>query len=336
MRTCALENNALVSWSAYVGSAKEWDACITSLRGGFYQTYGWGEVRRSAGWLPCRLLAKSNGVIVAACSVLVRRFGPVALCWCPDGPAGDLGVLELGFRKSLVDLTGASFLYCRISLLRTGSPEEISFLTRIGWKAPKVMMGSGLSMHYDAANSELERLNRTSGNWRHNLKRSRRHNLKVEYWQSPDMDEISRLYREMELLKSLPVQHSHNQLAAISHYCRENMITFSCRDDGGRLLAVRAAGISGLKAMDLLAVAGVEARKMYASHATLWALLNYCSELGINDYDLSGVDPIKNKGVYDFKHGTGAMLVSCVGEWEWASFPLLRFAVNWCISRVIA
>ena len=88
-----------------------------------------------------------------------------------------------------------------------------------------------------------------------------------------------------------------------------------------------------MAAMDLLAVAGGEARKVYASHATLWALLNHCSRLGLHNYDLSGVDPVGNKGVFDFKHGTGASLVECLGEWEWTSLPGFRQAVNRLVAR---
>jgi lipid II:glycine glycyltransferase (peptidoglycan interpeptide bridge formation enzyme) len=111
------------------------------------------------------------------------------------------------------------------------------------------------------------------------------------------------------------------------------VVVYRCLDGEGRLLAIRAAGLCGATAMDLLAVAGGEARKVYASHATLWALLDHCSRLGLRDYDLSGVDPVRNKGVFDFKHGTGASLVECLGEWEWASLPGLRRAVNWLVAR---
>ena len=88
--------------------------------------------------------------------------------------------------------------------------------------------------------------------------------------------------------------------------------------------------------MDLLAAAGGEARKLYASHATLWELLDHCSRLGLHNYDLSGVDPTANKGVFDFKHGTGARLVTCLGEWEWASVPGVRQMVNWMVARTSA
>ena len=77
--------------------------------------------------------------------------------------------------------------------------------------------------------------------------------------------------------------------------------------------------------------AGVEARKLYATHATLWALLDHCQRDGMVNYDLSGVDPVQNKGVYDFKHGTGARLVENLAEWDWASLPGLRLLINLAI-----
>ena len=86
-------------------------------------------------------------------------------------------------------------------------------------------------------------------------------------------------------------------------------------------------------AWDLLAAAGAQARKVYASHATLWALLEECNRKGLSWCDLSGVDPVHNKGVYDFKQGTGADPVEYLGEWEWACPRLCRLPANWLIGR---
>ena len=323
----------MVTWEQYRGLADEWDGHVAALSGGFYQTYGWGEVRRVACWQPLRLLARRSGQVIAAASVLVKRKLGLAVCWIPGGPLGASEVLDGEFRAALGSALGTKLFYCRISLLRADLENETAFLARVGWQRPAVAMSSGLTMSYALAGDEAERLKRTSGNWRHNLKRSGRYDLRIEHWETPDLDAISALYREMESLKSLPEQHSAAELAAIFTQCCEQVVVYRCLDAEGRLLAIRAAGLCGATAMDLLAVAGGEARKVYASHATLWALLDHCSRLGLLDYDLSGVDPVGNKGVFDFKHGTGASLVECLGEWEWASLPGLRQAVNWLVAR---
>jgi lipid II:glycine glycyltransferase (peptidoglycan interpeptide bridge formation enzyme) len=323
----------MVTWEQYHGLPDEWDGHVAALSGNFYQTFGWGEVRRVAGWQPLRLLALRGGQVIAAANVLVKRKFGLAVCWVPGGPLGTSELLNHEFRAALRRALGAKLFYCRISLLRAVQADEADFLVGTSWQRPSVAMSSGLTMTYALAGDEADRLKRTSGNWRHNLKRSWRYGLRIEHWKSPDLDAISALYREMESLKSLPEQHSAAELAEIFAKCREQVVVYRCMDADGRLLAIRAAGLCGTTAMDLLAAAGGDARKVYASHATLWALLGHCSHLGLRDYDLSGVDPVGNKGVFDFKHGTGASLVECLGEWEWASVPGLRLAVNWLLAR---
>lgn len=324
-----------IRWERYSGLAEPWDRELDSLSGSFYQSYGWGEVKRASGWEPIRLVAKVNGSIIALITGLLKRKGPIVVFWVPGGPAGDIGVLNPTFHEVLTNICKTRLLYCRISLLRQGELDEIDCLVNSEWVRPKVLLSSGLTMHYSLVGEESERLKKATGNWRHNLKRSMRYGLRVEACDSPNLVEISALYREMEDIKFLKVQHTDDELAQIFANCSDNIILYQCRDNEGRLLAIRAAAYCGSRAMDLLAVAGARARRVYASHATLWALLNHCSQAGLTEYDLSGVDPIANKGVYDFKHGTGASLINCLGEWEWASTPFLRKIVNWKISRLV-
>jgi hypothetical protein len=326
----------MVIWEKYDGPANQWDEYVAALSGGFYQTYGWGEVRRVAAWTPLRLLAQSEGKVVVAASILVKRKLGAAVCWIPGGPIAASNLLDENFRTSLGLALGTKIYYCRISLLRADLGQEDVFLSNAGWKRPTVAMSSGLTMSYSLTGDESERLNRTSTNWRHNLKRSGRYGLFIEHWKTPDVDAVVALYREMESLKSLPVQHSAKELTALFTDCNDRVVVYRCLDTSGNLLAIRAAGLCGTKAMDLLAASGIAARKVYASHATLWALLNHCSRIGLKDYDLSGVDPLGNKGVYDFKHGTGATLVECIPEREWASVPGLRNAVNWMVTKKLS
>ena len=323
----------MVSWTQYQGSAQEWDEYVGTLSGNFYQTYGWGEVRRVAGWHPLRLVARCETQVAAVASVLFKRRFGIAVCWIPGGPLGSSGLLNASFRKALGDALGTKLFYCRLSLLRIDAGDERDILASSGWTRPKTTMTSGLSMSYLLSDDQPTRLKLASSNWRHNLKRANKYNLRVEHWIRPDHEAISRLYREMEALKSLPMQHSAQELKSIFENCQKEILVYRCLNSDGHLLAIRAAGLSAVKAVDLLAVAGSEARKVYASHATLWALLNHCNELGLQEYDLGGVDPTGNKGVFDFKQGTGATLIEYLGEWEWSAVPGLSTAVNWQVAR---
>ena len=320
-------------WQRYKGSPAFWDGQVRCLGGSFYQSFGWGEMRRVNGWQPLRLFAKIGDSVVAAASVLVKRKFGVAVCWVPGGPAGSVLQLDHRFRQVLMKELATCFIYCRIALLDENHEDTSQFLKEQNWVHPKFSLSSGLTMLYDLNDVEPARLKRLSGNWRHNLKRSHRYGLKIDHWVSPDVGEMSMLYREMEALKSLPIQHSEADLIALLSSLGDNIIVYRCRNAEGKLIAFRAAGIYGSTAIDLLAASGQVARKMYASHATLWALLGYCENLGIRSYDLSGVDPLGNKGVYDFKKGTGASLVHRLGEREWASVPGLSLMVNFLVAR---
>lgn len=324
----------MVTWGQFKGTADEWDRQLRSLGGALHQTYGWGEVRRvSGGWEPLRLIALRGESVVAVASVLVKRKAGFAICWIPDGPVAPVDLLNKKFRRDLSSILQTRFVYCRISILRRYIDKEISTLLENKWRRPANCMSSGLTMLYDLFGDPNTRLQKTSGNWRHNLKRSSRYSLSIECWEKPNANQISGIYREMELLKSLPVQHSLAELETMIHHLSDKLVVFRCLSVEGDLLAIRAAGLFGDRAWDLLAASGAAARKLYATHATLWALLDWCQQNGFKYYDLSGVDPIGNKGVYDFKHGTGASLVVCLGEWEWASVPGLCYLVNWMISR---
>jgi len=323
----------MVIWKLFNGVADEWDRLLLEFDGTPYQTFGWGEVKRVSGWEPFRLVAVNEKRIVSIVSILVKRRLGLIICWIPDGPVDSINLLNTQFRRALSEILQSSFVYCRISFLRHHSENEAVSLQKNGWTRPKKLMSSGLTMLYDLCGDQDQRLKKISGNWRHNLKRSSRYSLCIEHWKDPDANKISTIYREMEMLKSLPEQHSSLELEAIINHLKDKVVIFRCLSSDGDLLAIRAAAVFGDKALDLLAASGAAARKLYATHATLWALLDWCQENGYECYDLSGVDPVGNKGVYDFKHGTGARLVECLGEWEWASIPGISLLVNWLISR---
>ena len=49
-----------------------------------------------------------------------------------------------------------------------------------------------------------------------------------------------------------------------------------------------------------------EGKKNYAGHYLLGNIINYLKNSRFLSYDLGGVDPTRNKAVFDFKKGTGA------------------------------
>ena len=91
------------------------------------------------------------------------------------------------------------------------------------------------------------------------------------------------------------------------------------------MIALRGAIYNNKKAWEILAASTNEARKLYATYATEWALIEYCCKRGVKIYDLTGADPKNNHGVYFFKKGTGAQLVKCFGEFEFSLIPFYQY-----------
>jgi hypothetical protein len=86
----------------------------------------------------------------------------------------------------------------------------------------------------------------------------------------------------------------------------QRMRIFICKDQGVPVAGLVAA-VTGNSAIYLLGAtsdAGLNARGAYLLQ---WSLISFLKENGIKFYDLGGIDPATNPGVYQFKRGlTGA------------------------------
>jgi len=99
------------------------------------------------------------------------------------------------------------------------------------------------------------------------------------------------------------------------------------------LVSVLGWLVLGKRAWAVLWAASESGRKLRASHAIFWALVQHCLKLNVEFCDLAGIDAVRNHGVYRFKRDTGAVPLEYLGEWDWASVPWMRWLGNWAIAR---
>jgi hypothetical protein len=327
-RPIATIGSAGASWSSFNGAASEWDDALVTLGGDFYQSHAWGEYRSATGWQLLRAIgADECDAVVAMAQMLVRRRLGATIIWIPGGAAGDCRSWAVSLPHFLRRRFGP-VTYCRANILSEHVMQLENTLPSGGWRRPGARLGTGLSLELDLRQSAPERISLASANWRHNLKRSGKYGLIIEPWPQPDARQMAAVYRDMEDYKGLVQQYSEADLGAMIGSLGERLLVYRCLDSAGNLLAFRAAGVFRGRGWDLLAAAAPAGRKVYASHAVLWALLEACRERGARSYDLGGVDPVSNKGVFDFKRGIGARMIQYTGEWEWAGVPLLAPAVG--------
>jgi lipid II:glycine glycyltransferase (peptidoglycan interpeptide bridge formation enzyme) len=314
----------LKNWDKHLQSFEEYNYC---------QTITWGNYRSFFGWKPYRwAIITDQGEVKGLMQGLVRGYpGGFGVIWVPGGPIGEIAAWNQEMMNIVLQSTDLKKLYCRLSPYRSFRTTDTDILKRQGWRRTSTPLLRGLSLLYDTDRDEESRLQACSKNWRHNLRRSRNYKLFFNHWNSPDVDQLLAVYREMEAYKEIRQQHSREELEKMLELFGKEIVVYRCLDERGDLVAFRGCLIIGNKAWDLLAATTIKGRSFYASYQLFWQLIDHCQREGVISYDMGGIDPENNKGVYHFKKGTGAKEIRYLGEWEWSNSEMFRKVANWGI-----
>jgi len=309
-----------------------WDSWLSLLgEDCLYQTYGWGAHKALIGQPQTRIAFFSSGdspALVMQCHLKKLPFG-IFVLWIPGGPIGELDILTNDGLAGIKKLLGARHLLIRASIMRPRNARDVSTLRLLGHRDAKVKVNSGLSMWLPIPETSVEVLASASSNWRHNLRRGQKR-ATAERLLNPDPKEIANTYRSLQETKGLGEQFSEPAIAAMIQQFRDNLVVFGSRDHAGKLIAMRACICVGKTGWDIWAAATEDARKNYTSHLLLDSLLKECQKKGFNRYELSGIDPQKAQGVYNFKKGTGAHHIEYLGEWDLGS-QFLGLCIDWYV-----
>ena len=321
-----------VKWLPWTGTASQWDARLLELNSScVYQSSSWSNHRVKFGWKSVRLISETNRCYA---QVLYKSVFKTTVAWIPGGPLGDQAEVTTELVAAIQRITKSKHVYVRLNLLEESDVDIVQSLQTNNWYQVSTKLSSGLSLIYRLDKDEPTRRNALSANWGRNLRRGESRNSKPYLWTEVSADVISDLYTQLSEYKDLTESGEIPSAATIESLikcCTSELRVIRCDDEAGKPLAVRGALIFGSKAWDIFAAVSPQGRKQYSSYVTAWSLLNHCATENCRTYDLSGIDPVKNKGVYDFKHGTGATEIKYIGEWESGS----PFFVQPIVSRLL-
>lgn len=322
-------------WVEWLGDDAAWDRVVeSSATPTLQQTTAWAAHRADAGWSALRL-ATADGA--AHAQVLLRR-GPAAsaVAWVPGGPIGPLAGAHAGLARAVRDAAGARLAYVRINALREARDDDAAALAAGGWARVVRPLTSGTTMWLDLRAGLDALRDGLSTNWAHNLRRGEARNAGAGPWTDATAPQIADLHREVAVTKGIALGAQVPDGATIASLLSRlgsRVVVHHCVDAQGATLAMRAAALVGDVAVDLLAATSAAGRKTYAAYAACWSLVAECVRRGATRYDLAGVDAVRNKGVYDFKRGTGAREVHSLGEWDAARPSVLRTPARRMIRR---
>jgi len=300
-------------WELLDCSDNDWERLISKQKGTTYlQSVSWALHSRDLGWIVRRWQYLENGKPVSFLQGGVKiYFGKIGIFWYPDWIIGDTRKTN-NLGEVIRTTLGLKYAYMRFRSTEIYAEKKQKILLRNGWSRPPI-----------------EEIHSSFGKkWRKSLRKSNDLSFRIQEIRS--VTEISKLYEELKGLKSLKKQQVYG-LQKISSLVRcfgINIITLGAVDHDGNLLAIRGSIIRDKDAIDIFAATGKLGRKMNVSHALFFDLVKHCKKLGCNTYDLGGIDPLNNPGVYNFKKGTGANKISQLGEFEWSNNLILKLAVN--------
>ena len=222
----------------------------------------------------------------------------------------------------------ATLLYCRVTFMRERAERDADYLRALGWERPHRLLSAPGTLIWELRPTDEEMSAALTGNWRHNLNRALRRNLRIRAWEASSPSALGRLFRSMASYKDLEMDFYTSAFTSLLRSLDGRILMQACEDESGMPMAFRACVVGGDTAWDVLAATSPEGRRCYASYAVLWALARRCRSLDVKMYDLGGIDPGRAPGVHAFKRGTGAREREYLGEWEWSSSRLLVRAVD--------
>lgn len=313
-------------------SASEWDSKLDqSGSTSPYNNAGWALVKKLDGWRSIRTELRDG---TALTQVLIRTRPGLTVAYCPGGFVGSAAIDAESFTEFISQEIGGKVVYSRINML-SAVRDVHEPLVASGWKVATASLAAHESLQLQLDLPESARREKLSTNWGRNLRRAEKHDNLTEVAVRPSAAEIVKMHMELMQLKGGVVPGwvvSEEQVQSFLDGFQGRFVMVRCIGSDGAIRAIRGAVITGTTAYDMLAASTMVGRKHYSSHHAFWVLANELARRGSTRYDLGGIDAITNRGVYDFKQGTGAELIRYRGEFECAR-PLIFRSV---IGRIVA
>ena len=157
----------------------------------------------------------------------------------------------------------------------------------------------------DLADPLEELRKRLEKKWRNQLARAEKNELvTVAGTGSNEYRAFCQMYYEMRDRKSFETTVDVEEFGRIQEALPESqrMRVLICKENGvpAAGLVVSAMGHSAIYVLGATSIAGLNSKGAYLLH---WVMIQWLKENGVRWYDLGGIDPERNPGVYHFKRG---------------------------------
>lgn len=312
-------------------------------KGHVLQSYEWGEVKRSTGWQPIRLLVMDEGKPKAGISILKRKL-PIpgfnkCIFYAPRGPVADYtdkAVLRFLFNhvKFLAKQHGAILMKIDPDI-KAPNNEVVRNLKSLGFKP--VDSGKdfeGVQPKFVFRLDISEPLEDVAANFhsktRYNIRLAERRKVKVKVGTKEDLKPFYEILQETCIRDKFLVRSFEYFETLWDILVESGMARLFMAEYEGKYIAGTLAFIFGDKAWYIYGASSNEDRNVMPNYALQWAMIQWAKENGCTMYDFRGVsgdispdNPLY--GLYRFKKGFGGEFVEFIGEFDMPFSPFFYY-----------
>ena len=313
-------------WQSEVDRAtpEEWSGMLDCFEdANIYQTWAYGAVRWGRKNLS-HLVLKRNGDVVAMVQLRIVRptklnFGMAYLRWGPlchrRGKELDAEVTAriaqalheeyVCKRRLLLQILPNAFVGTQRGALFQSAFSDFTH-------EPSTPANLYRTFVLDLARPLDELRKNLDAKWRNKLTQSEKKGLKVSAGTSIDQYRtFCRMYNEMFKRKAFETTVDVEEFGRIQESLPEaqRMRILICEQDGVPVAGIVASamGDSGIYLLGATSDNGLNSKGAYLLQ---WTMIQWLKENGFKSYDLGGIDPEGNPGVYSFKKGFSGADVS--------------------------
>jgi len=307
------------SWQVEVdrSTPAEWSQMLDLFSdANLYQTWSYGGVRWGANNLSHLVLKRGGEVLGMAQLRIVRptsfKYGMAYLRWGPlferRGKPLDPDVAVKLARALEEEYITKRKLFLRVlPNAFAGSPRAALIQSAFcGFTSePLATSNTYRTFVVDLAPAVEELRKKLDAKWRNHLTRSEKNSLSVVAGNGSDeYRTFCLIYMQMRQRKAFETTVDVEEFARIQEDLPEahRMRVLICQEKGIPVagLVISAMGDS---AIYLLGATNEEGLKSQGAYLLQWTMMKWLKENGIRWYDLGGIDPVRNPGVYSFKRG---------------------------------
>lgn len=297
--------------------AESWGAILDRFQdSNLCQTWAYGAIRWGEGNLSHLVLKRGDEVVAAAQLRLIRRqFLPGGIAYMRWGPLVHRRDSDLD-QETINRMAGAlykEYVQDRRLCLRILPDAFIGYKRALFiekafaglFRAIPGVLPVERTFLLDLGPPLDQLRKRLDQKWRNQLNRAERNNLEIKIGKdNADFELFARLYWEMMNRKRFETTIDIDEFGRLFEALRakSELVLLLCYagDEVVSGIVCSALGEKGIYTLGATSDSGLQSKGAYLLQ---WSMIRWLKEKGFRYYDLGGIDPESNPGVYHFKKG---------------------------------